>query len=496
MKKQQYSWPLALKLTLTIACVVVVVAGGLSHLSIRREHNTFRSDLQHQMLMTLETLAVVAAEPLGAGDGVLLQSVVERLQQTQMVVSIRFYTSDGRILAGTGTADTPASSSGAHFEQRVLDYERAIFEWLPDRLVGERRITTGQHVTGAVRVALSTAPLQEKVATLRRQGLEAALIATALSVLVSMLVSRTITKPLELLVDAANRLAAGGLNSRIEIRTRDELATLGAAMEHMRAELQELYCNLELEVSERTCALERRTHELSELNASKDTFFTILSHDLQTPISGLLELISFIPENLEHLDLEEFKETLDTMRTSLENFYELLKNLFTWSGIQRGTIAHRPQTLDIQDIVSRNISLLMPIAEEKHVRLRSLIPAGTMAYADPDMVYAIIRSLLSNALKFTFPGDNIRVSAAVQEHDIVQISIADTGVGIEQDDLSKLFRPDVTHQTPGTSGEEGTGAGLLLCKELVEQNGGAIQVESETGKGTTFRFTLPCPPER
>ena len=495
MKKQLYPWPLALKLTLTIACVVVVVAIGLSHLAIRREQKTFHSDLQQQMLIILETLTVTAAEPLVAGDSELLQSVVERLQQAQIVVSVRFYDSDGRVVAGTVPADTAASSSDVPLEHRVLAGDNAIFEWRPDRLIGGQRITTGQHVAGAVRVALSTAPLQEKIVTLRRQGIEAALMATALSVLVSMLVSRTITKPLELLVDAANRLAAGGLSSRIEIKSRDELAALGAAMEYMRAELQELYSNLELEVSDRTRALERRTHELSELNASKDKFFTILSHDLQTPISGLLELISFIPENLEHLNQDELKETLDTMRTSLENFYELLKNLFTWSGIQRGTIAHRPQGVDIQDIVNRNISLLMPLAEEKHVRLRSLIPAGTMAYADRDMVYAIIRSLLSNALKFTFPGDNVRVSADVRDHDTVHISIADTGVGIEQDDLSKLFRSDVTHQTPGTAGEEGTGVGLLLCKELVEQNGGTLRVESETGKGSTFQFTLPAPPE-
>ena len=212
-------------------------------------------------------------------------------------------------------------------------------------------------------------PLHEKIDTLRKQGIEAALLATALSVLVALFVSRTITKPLKLLVEAANRLAFGGLNQRIEIRSHDELAALGAAMEHMRAELQELYSNLELEVSERTRALETRTQQLSELNAAKDTFFTILSHDLQTPISGLLELIDFIPENFENLDQAELKETLDTMRTSLENFYELLKNLFTWSGIQRGTIKHRSQILDIHDIVQRNVSLLMPFAEEKQVRL-------------------------------------------------------------------------------------------------------------------------------
>ena len=483
------------KLTVTIACLVILVAMGLSHLAIMREQRTSRTDLQQSAQRILDALAIAAAEPLTDRNLASLEDFARRLHAEQVVMSIRFYDPDGLNLTGVSVSDTDESSSVEPFGIRLVKSEFPIFEWQPDRVIGGQRIVWDGRISGAVSIVLSTASLQEKINDLRRQGLEAALLATAVSVLLALVMSRTITKPLASLVDAANRLAAGGLSQRIEIHTHDELSVLGAAMEHMRAELQELYSNLELEVSERTRALERRTHELSELNATKDKFFTILSHDLQTPISGLLELIAFIPENFENLNREELKETLDTMRTSLENFYELLKNLFTWSGIQRGTIEHRPQILDIHDIVRRNISLLMPFAEEKHVRLKSLIPTNTKAHADPDMVYAIIRSLLSNALKFTAPGGIVRVSVAVQEYNMLQISVSDTGVGIREEDQSKLFRTDVMHQTPGTAGEEGTGVGLLLCKELVEQNGGTIEVESEIGKGTTFRFTLPFPPE-
>lgn len=493
MKKQQYRWPLALKLTLTIALVVIVAALGLSNLSINREQRTFRAELQQQMQMLLAALTITAAEPLAEQRLSILQSAAEQLSREHMVMAIRFYDPEGQILAEASARETPFVQTHNPFRMPVVS---PTFEWFPDRLLGWQIIAINNRTIGAVSIALSTTPLHKKIGDLRKQGIEAALLATGISVLLALFISRTITKPLALLVDAANRLASGGLNRRIEIRTHDELATLGAAMEHMRAELQELYSNLELEVSERTRALENRTQQLSELNAAKDTFFTILSHDLQTPISGLLELIAFIPENLENLDQAELKETLDTMRTSLENFYELLKNLFTWSGIQRGTIKHRPQILHIRDTVQRNISLLMPVAEEKQVRLKSDIAPNVTAYADPDMVYAIIRSLLSNALKFTFPGDNIRVSAADRQNNLIEISVVDTGAGIHKDDLPKLFRPDVSHQTPGTAGEEGTGVGLLLCKELVEQNGGSIWVESEIGKGSTFRFTLPSPPDR
>lgn len=440
----------------------------------------------------LEIVTTTAAEPFVRRDAAALDAVIQHLRTEQIVLSMQFFSPQGEVVAGNFDGDAIENDL---LGKTLILIDSPMLHWSPDRLTGCQAIIFDRKPVGEVAIALSTAQLQQNLAVLRRQGIEVALLSTAIASLLAFFLSRTITKPLKTLVEAANRLAAGGLNQRIEIRTHDELAALGAAMEHMRAELQESYSNLELEVSDRTRALERRTRELSELNANKDKFFTILSHDLQTPISGLLDLIAFIPENLEHLNQAELRETLDTMRTALENFHELLKNLFTWSGIQRGTLTHHPQILDIHEIVRRNLSLLMPIAEKKHVRLKNLIPIGTRAYADPDMVYAIVRSLLSNALKFTAAGDNVRVSVEVQENHMLQVSVADTGVGIRQEDLAKLFRPDVTHQTCGTAGEEGTGVGLLLCKELVEQNGGTIWVESAIGKGTTFRFTLPFPPE-
>lgn len=492
MSTHSYRWPLALKLTLIFACLVMLVAIGLSHLAIARAKRTSREDLQQHMRTVLNMLAATSARPLSDQEIATLRTVARHLEDDPVVMSVCFLTPEGERVAGQCLCALWDAANSAASTAAPNSLE---LSWTPDYLQGRMAVQFGNRIVGSVSVALSTTESRTAIAVLRRQGIEAAAVAAAVAVLLALLISHTITQPLRYLVESANRLAAGGLSQRIEVRTSDELAILASAMEHMRAELQELYSNLELEVSDRTRALELRTRELSELNTIKDKFFTIVSHDLQTPISGLLELITFIPENLEHLSETELKETLDTMRASLENFYELLRNLFTWSGIQRGTIQHHPQNVDIHAVVQRNIGLLMPLAEDKHVRLKNLVPPGTAAYADPDMVYAIIRSLVSNAIKFTFAGDSVRIAAAPDDDGLLRVSVTDTGAGIRAEDVPKIFCPDEVYQTPGTAGEEGIGVGLLLCKELVEQNSGTIWVESHLGDGSTFSFTLPLPPD-
>lgn len=308
---------------------------------------------------------------------------------------------------------------------------------------------------------------------------------------------KTLVNPLNALLNGVRQANANSLDVAIPVQYEDEIGFLTHSFNGMLAsirkaeeDLHQVNVDLESRVEQRTAELSQANNSLRQLNASKDKFFSIIAHDLQAPITRVLDLIHFIPENIEHFGPDELKETAETLRGSLENFYDLLKNLFTWSGIQRGTMRYHPQQVNLNSIVSRNLSFFIPLAEEKQVRIKNLVPADTVGYADPDMMYAVVRSLISNAVKFTFPGDKVTISANIHE-DEVEIIVADTGVGINKEDLPKLFRGDVVYQTPGTSGEEGSGLGLLLCKELIEQNRGLIWIESEPDKGTTCGFTLP-----
>jgi PAS domain S-box-containing protein len=234
--------------------------------------------------------------------------------------------------------------------------------------------------------------------------------------------------------------------------------------------------------------------QLQELNVSKDRFFSIISHDLKNPFNTILGFAELIENNIETYSTPELKHKITNIRTSAEKLYTLLENLLEWSQIQQGVMPFDPEVLDFNEVVEDNISIFILKAEQKNIALSSLVPPKTLVHVDPSMVNTIMRNLLSNALKFTAPEGKITVSVLVRNTHI-EVAIADTGCGIPDAGLAQLFRTDRRYSEVGTAGEKGTGLGLLLCKALVEQQNGTIWVESEVGQGTTFRFTLPKPPE-
>ncbi len=237
--------------------------------------------------------------------------------------------------------------------------------------------------------------------------------------------------------------------------------------------------------------LRKQQQQLSELNASKDKFFSIIAHDLKNPLVVFRSYIDLLMNNLDDYSKEEIKELTGSLEKTFENFQALLENLLTWSRLQQGVIDYFPQQVDLSIFAERTCSLLSPQAEQKNVGLRSHIEKPTVVYADMNMIDTVFRNLVTNALKFTHAGGSVTLSA-VQDEQTVTVSVADTGVGIQEPHRSRLFRIDSRHQKPGTAGEKGTGLGLILCKEFIEKNDGVIWVESDVGKGTTFRFTLPA----
>lgn len=236
--------------------------------------------------------------------------------------------------------------------------------------------------------------------------------------------------------------------------------------------------------------LQKKNEQLRELNASKDKFFSIIAHDLKTPFSALLGFTRAVADSSVNFSPDEMNEIFIDLRKSAENLYALLENLLSWSRIQKGVMEHQPDHIDLHELVMQNVTLFTPNTMQKQITLLNSLKKETFAYADHNMVDTVIRNLLSNALKFTDTNGKVEVSAT-QDDQFVEVSVTDTGVGIREEDIPKLFRIDVKYKNIGTAGEEGTGLGLNLCKDLVEKNGGKIWVESEVGKGTTFRFTLP-----
>ncbi|MDT8316754.1 MAG: MASE3 domain-containing protein [bacterium] len=236
--------------------------------------------------------------------------------------------------------------------------------------------------------------------------------------------------------------------------------------------------------------IRKKKEALAEANNTKDKFFSIIAHDLKNPFSTLLGFSGMLIQDYEKFDDKTKKEFIRDIHQSSEHMYDLLENLLTWSVMQTGGMDCETQPINISAIVDESIELLRISADDKEIKLVSSIDDKARVIADVNMMNTVVRNLLSNAIKFTGEGGEVEISSKEQD-DFQEIIVSDTGVGISAEDLEKLFRLDVKHTSYGTRKEAGTGLGLLLCKEFIEKNGGAIRAESEQGKGSRFIFTLP-----
>ena len=233
-----------------------------------------------------------------------------------------------------------------------------------------------------------------------------------------------------------------------------------------------------------------KNDDLKELNATKDKFFSIISHDLKSPFNAILGFSSMLLAKHNSFDPNEREEAIKYVNTSAESAFKLLENLLTWSKSQSGKMEYSPQRLNLSHSVSETIEDLQGQADEKEVTILNKVSNYSEVFADKNMLSMILRNLTSNALKFTHKGGQVSVKAERRIEDTL-VSVSDTGVGISEEILSKLFTISENISTKGTNNEKGTGLGLILCKEFVEQHGGTIWAESEVGKGTTFYFTIP-----
>jgi PAS domain S-box-containing protein len=236
--------------------------------------------------------------------------------------------------------------------------------------------------------------------------------------------------------------------------------------------------------------LKESEEKLRELNYAKDRFFNIIAHDLRTPISGLISMTKALIENSELLSPDETKELLKELLEFANQSYNLLENLLQWARSQTGTIQFNPENTDLYEVALASKVLTDPNAKQKNITVSNLVEPGSYSFVDRNMITTVVRNLLSNAVKFTNPGGEITISLKDLGEEY-ELSIADTGVGMSEEKQKKLFKIGENVSTPGTSGEKGSGLGLILCKEFVEKNGGSIRVESEVGKGTKFIITLP-----
>jgi len=252
--------------------------------------------------------------------------------------------------------------------------------------------------------------------------------------------------------------------------------------------------NTHLDLKRSHDLLQEKNRELEEINASKDTFFSIISHDLKNPFTGLLNLTQILRDDLDDLGNGEIREFADLINDSAVQFYKLLQNLLHWARLERGQMEYNPQKVDLKELVGQSLNLFSANADDKQIQLENEVYEQAVVKADPHMLDTVIRNLLSNAIKFTPEGGKVAVTCTEAEGRVI-LSVHDTGVGIPPEQQAKLFKMGEVYTTEGTREEKGTGLGLLLCKQLVEKNEGRISIDSTPGEGTTISVDLPHPGE-
>ncbi|MFT6994828.1 MAG: signal transduction histidine kinase [Maribacter sp.] len=234
--------------------------------------------------------------------------------------------------------------------------------------------------------------------------------------------------------------------------------------------------------------LEQSEVHLKEVNQTKNKLFSIIGHDLRGPIGAFQGLITLFKEG--EMSKEEFLGFVPKLKTDIDNIAFTLNNLLSWGQTQMNGSTTSPGISSLEHIVEENIGLLSEIASSKSITLINKIEPNTITYSDSNQIDIVIRNLLSNALKFTSEKGMITIGA-VQKSQYWEVHIRDTGIGMNEETLGKIFNKDSTYTTYGTNDEKGTGLGLSLCKEMVEKNNGIIWADSAVNKGSSFYFTIP-----
>lgn len=236
--------------------------------------------------------------------------------------------------------------------------------------------------------------------------------------------------------------------------------------------------------------LKETENELKKRNQEKDRFFSIIAHDLKNPLSGFMGLTEMVMEKIDNFKQDELKHYIEIMNSSASQLYKLLANLLEWARLQMGNVKFEPTYNNLSELVDKVFYLLKGNTEKKSIKVENNISENLGFVFDLNMLESVLRNLISNAVKFTKPEGSISVSAKTEDGNVI-ISVKDTGIGMPDKLKNKIFKLSEIVSRRGTNGEESTGLGLILCKDLVERNNGKIWFESEIETGTTFYISLP-----
>lgn len=236
--------------------------------------------------------------------------------------------------------------------------------------------------------------------------------------------------------------------------------------------------------------IEKQAQNLEQINKTKDKFFSLIAHDLRNPFQALMGYTEYLYTDLDNVDKEELKESIGIIKDSSKILLSLTENLLEWANLQTGKIKPEPVEFELSELISECIDVFKQIASQKNIKIVRVSEEEISLYADRNMILTVLRNLISNAIKFTPNGGEVTIST-IQKENCCTINVSDTGIGMNRKMLKGVLSLDLKTTREGTNKEGGTGLGLVLCKEMVEMNNGALEIKSKKGQGTTVSVVLP-----
>lgn len=237
--------------------------------------------------------------------------------------------------------------------------------------------------------------------------------------------------------------------------------------------------------------IEEKNEELRKTIAGRDKMYSVIAHDLRSPMASMKMLLNTIMMSVEKDKIDpDIFDMLEMSNKTSEEVFSLLDNLLKWTKSQLGKLTVIPQKLDISGLADGGVEVMNSVAEVKHIKLIRTDHESFFVYVDIEMIKSILRNLISNAVKFSNPDSEIKVGIKAEDGKVI-VSVTDSGKGIKKEDQHKLLKDSTHFTTYGTNSEEGSGLGLLLCRDFARKNGGELWFESEENLGSVFSFSLP-----